>query len=85
MSMHGMDNGNAFMRAQREAQIAAAQAAILRQAYNNPMGPFGQYPPRAWTEPPIAGEPEPEDTTGLKMLEEFLAKRKGERDDAERK
>jgi hypothetical protein len=29
--------------------------------------------------------PEPKDTTGLKMLEEFLAKRKGERDGDERK
>jgi hypothetical protein len=32
--------------------------------------------PRAWT----AGEPEPEDTSGLKMLEKLLAKRKGARD-----
>jgi hypothetical protein len=37
--------------------------------------------PLAWGNTPTPGErPEPEDTTGLKMLEEFLAKRKGERD-----
>lgn len=85
MGDYRMDNGEAFMRAMREAQQQARQQA---QSNQNPYlgGLAGmQVPsltPRAWTGPVTPGErPEPEDTTGLKMLEEFLAKRKGARDD----
>jgi hypothetical protein len=45
--------------------------------------------PRAWSNAqsggPAPGERAAEDVTGLRLLEEFLAKRKGERDGDERK
>jgi hypothetical protein len=73
MTLPRTDNGDAFMRAAREAQ---------RQVMNQYNAPFPGLNPRAWTGAPTPGErPEPEDTTGLKMLDEFLAKRKGARDD----
>ena len=69
MSQPRMDNGEWMMRAQREYQARpyreAWAAEWLRQIYEQEMR---------------RQESEPEDTTGLKMLEEFLAKRKGERD-----
>jgi hypothetical protein len=84
----GLDNGNAFMRARRTApptaveqaafaQIAAAQQEYLRRY--NAQNPYLM--PRAWTNAqagaPTPGErPAPEDTTGLKMLDEFLQRRK---------
>jgi hypothetical protein len=62
MGDYRMDNGDAFMRAQRD--------------------PYPTYLiPAAWSNP----QPEPEDTTGLKMLDEFLAKRRRARDGDERK
>jgi hypothetical protein len=89
MCHSGMDNGEWMMRrygrdrfeAQQLAQQRAMQQAI--SDYYTSLGQGGpSLTPRAWS----PGErPEPEDTTGLKMLEEFLTKRKGERDGDERK
>lgn len=77
---HGpLDNGEWMMRAQREYQAAPyrrmaqqlAREAAQRLQIQNPYSP-------------TPGErPEPEDTTGLKLLEDFLARRKGARDDGD--
>jgi hypothetical protein len=80
-----MDNGEWMMRAARQQQAMQQQAINL---YNLAQytGPHLTQQAQAWTGAPTPGErPEPEDTTGLKMLEEFLAKRKGERDGKQRK
>lgn len=59
----GLDNGEAFMRANRALHDAQQQLNLYPGA-------------------PTPGErPEPEDITGLRLLEDFLAKRKGARDD----
>jgi hypothetical protein len=92
MTHYTMDNGEYMMRAMR----AALQQQALQQQQNpylpyltpqqqqNPYLPY--LTPRAWTGPVTPGErPEPEDITGLRLLEQFLAKRKGERDGDERK
>jgi hypothetical protein len=69
MATNGLDNGDVFMRAVR--------AALPPTGLN----------PQSWTgyAGPAPGEREAEDVTGLRLLEEFLAKRKGERDGDERK
>jgi hypothetical protein len=76
MTAPRMDNGEWMMRAERDAdpyrrlaqQLAREAAQQILDAYLTP---------RAWSNP----QPEPEDTTGLKMLDEFLAKRRRARDD----
>jgi hypothetical protein len=92
-----MDNGEYFMRrygrdmfeAQRLAQ-QQARSQYLSGLYNiaQQQNPY-LTPPRAWSNAhsgaPAPGERAAEDVTGLRMLEEFLAKRKGERDGDERK
>jgi hypothetical protein len=76
----GLDNGEWMMRAQREAMQQAINDYYNAQAQNPYLSPA------AWTNPSTPGErPEPEDTTGLRLLEEFLAKRKGARDGDKRK
>jgi hypothetical protein len=76
----GLDNGEWMMRAYREATQQALNQ-YNQQALNQYNNSYPSLTPQAWTNPPTPGErPEPEDTTGLKMLEEFLARRKGERD-----
>jgi hypothetical protein len=75
----GLDNGNAFMRAQREAAQQAINPGLTPAAWHN-LPPderrrlLQQLPQVPYT------QPEPEDTTGLKMLDEFLAKRRRARD-----
>jgi hypothetical protein len=64
MGDHRTDNGEWMLRAQR--------ATLEQMQAQNPYLPY--LTPRAWSSLP------PEDTTGLKMLDEFLAKRKGERE-----
>ena len=88
MAHHSMDNGNSMnrrppwdplwnpMEYQAESYRRMAQQ-IARQAAQQP---FNRH-----IDPPMAGMPEPEDITGLKMLEEFLTKRKEKRDGDERK
>jgi len=77
----GLDNGDAFMRAQRAAQ----QQAINRYQAFGPHDPgmYGPISQRPVDErKPTPGEkPEPEDTTGLRMLEELLAKRRKDHGD----
>jgi hypothetical protein len=65
MTLPRTDNGEWMMRAQREA--------------HNPFTP--PYLTQAWREYLSNPQAEPEDTTGLRLLDEFLAKRKGARDD----
>jgi len=78
----GLDNGEWMMRAQREAQQQAINNynAALRYAalaYQPYAGQASVTPGSTPNSPTSPGErPEPEDTTGLKMLEEFLARRK---------
>jgi hypothetical protein len=101
MARSELDNGNAFMRrntdqASNPYLLAAYQAMaqqMAQQQARNPYNPYNglnaQLTPRAWSNAqsgaPTPGECEAEDVTGLRMLEEFLAKRKGERDGDERK
>jgi hypothetical protein len=75
----GLDNGEWMMRAQREYQADPYRRMAQQLAREAAQQIFNAHlTPQAWT----AGErPEPEDTTGLKMLEEFLAKRRRARDD----
>jgi hypothetical protein len=80
MAHHHMDNGDAFMRAQRQAMQQAMQQQINaynHSAYSQSPYAYSQNPylsPRAWT----PGErPEPENASGgLRLLEEFLQRRK---------
>lgn len=60
-----LDNGEAFMRANRALHDHAQQQLNL---YLGGLAGMGE-------------RPEPEDITGLRLLEDFLAKRKGARDD----
>jgi hypothetical protein len=84
-----LDNGEWMMRAQREAQ-QQARNQYLSALYGSALNQANPYlTPRAWSNAqsggPTPGEREAEDVTGLRMLEEFLAKRKGERNGNERK
>jgi len=83
MHSNRMDNGEYFMR--RYGRNMVESQHLAQQSYQpyqtspllNAQNPYNPHN----SSPVTPGErPEPEDTTGLKMLEEFLAKRKGERD-----
>jgi hypothetical protein len=78
-----MDNGEAFMRARRLAQQAAQQSGLdpynaLPWTLQRAQSVYQAYRAAAEQRHPwTPGErPEPEDITGLRLLEEFLAKRK---------
>jgi hypothetical protein len=76
-----MDNGEAFMRAQRLAQQQGLNRynSYYQSPLTNVQNPYNPY--RSSAGPPTPGErPEPEDLTGLRLLEQFLTKRREARD-----
>ena len=84
MGHHRLDNGEYMMRRYWEAQQLTPRAWTnatqqMRNEYLN--GLYGEALRRAQQ----TGEAEAEDVTGLRLLEEFLVKRRSERDGNERK
>jgi hypothetical protein len=86
----GLDNGNAFMRRNTDQApnpyLLAAWKALAQQQAAQALNQYNPYlTPRAWSNAqsgaPTPGERAAEDVTGLRMLEEFLAKRRRARDD----
>lgn len=74
MAGNGINNGGAFMGANRQSPLTPVQREIIRRYLQHSLANYGRHPnPQPGDTP---GErPEPEDTTGLKLLEEFLRRR----------
>jgi hypothetical protein len=79
MARSELDNGEYFMRRHLTPRAWSDATQQMRNEYLS--GLYGEALRRAQQ----TGERAAEDVTGLRMLEEFLAKRKGERDGDERK
>lgn len=78
-----LDYGEAMLRAARAAMEQQQQE--LQRYSGNPYSLAG-YGNNSSVGPDTPGErPAPEDTTGLKLLEEFLTKRRSARDDDDKR